>query len=153
MTTTTFLPSSMIASRWPGRQLNPINEFRDDCYRQCHRSNPTDSGWYEKTNECGRRCARELKEFQRANGKNPCAQRLQAPVFWFEDNNNNDHPIITETFVRSVSSSSSKDNNTTTTKSSSGWLDIVYLFALIVLAILILRFAWIYILHTRRVFR
>lgn len=72
---------------WPGQQINDINEFRTACYKKCHEENPTDSGWYEKENECGRDCASKLCAFQRLSGKNPCAQRLQAPVFWFENQN------------------------------------------------------------------
>lgn len=79
---------------WPGNQINDINEFRDDCFRQCHEQNPTDSGWYEKQDECGRRCSAKLRQFQRLSGKNPCAQRLQAPVYWFD----NDTTVTKEAF-------------------------------------------------------
>lgn len=73
----------MPITNWPGQQINDINEFRTACYKTCHEANPTDSGWYEKENECGRECASKLCAFQKQSGKNPCAQRLQAPVFWF----------------------------------------------------------------------
>jgi hypothetical protein len=69
---------------WPGNQLNDINEFREDCYKQCHDRNPTDSGWYEKTNECGENCRTLLKESEYMQGKDPCELKLQAPVFWYE---------------------------------------------------------------------
>jgi hypothetical protein len=69
---------------WPGNQLNDINEFRHDCYYQCHLKNPTDSGWYEKTNECGQACKKALQEYEYEQGKNPCELKLQAPVFWYE---------------------------------------------------------------------
>lgn len=73
---------------WPGQQINDINEFRTACYKTCHDTNPTDSGWYEKEDECGRNCALQLRAFQKQSGKNPCAQRLQAPVFWFDNQKN-----------------------------------------------------------------
>lgn len=71
---------------WPGNQINDITKFREDCYRKCHDNNPTDSGWYEKTDKCGQECKRRLKEFEYEQGKNPCELRLQAPVFWFKEN-------------------------------------------------------------------
>lgn len=71
--------------RWPGNQINDINQFREDCYRQCHLENPTDSGWYEKTNECGQKCKRALQVYEYEQGKNPCELKLQAPVFWFKE--------------------------------------------------------------------
>lgn len=69
---------------WPGNQINDINEFREACYKQCHAQNPTDSGWYEKVNECGQQCKYALKAYEYMQGKNPCELRLQAPVFWFQ---------------------------------------------------------------------
>ena len=70
---------------WPGKQLNDINEFRHDCYYQCHLQNPTDSGWYEKVDECGQNCKKALQAYEYQQGKNPCELKLQAPVFWFEN--------------------------------------------------------------------
>jgi hypothetical protein len=70
---------------WPGKQINEINAFRQECYSKCHADNPTDSGWYEKTDECGQRCKKALQEFEYKQGKNPCELKLQAPVFWFEN--------------------------------------------------------------------
>jgi hypothetical protein len=70
---------------WPGNQINDINEVRERCYRQCHLENPTDSGWYEKTNACGQACKRALEVYEYNQGKNPCELKLQAPVFWFEN--------------------------------------------------------------------
>lgn len=70
---------------WPGKQINEINAFRHQCYSKCHADNPTDSGWYEKTDECGQRCKKALQEFEYKQGKNPCELKLQAPVFWFEN--------------------------------------------------------------------
>lgn len=70
--------------QWPGNQLNDINQFREDCYKQCHLQNPTSSGWYEKTDKCGQKCKQQLKEYEFQQGKNPCELKLQAPVFWFE---------------------------------------------------------------------
>jgi hypothetical protein len=69
---------------WPGNQLNGINDFRENCYRQCQLNNPTDSGWYSKTDECGESCRQKLKEYEYSQGKNPCELKLQAPVFWYE---------------------------------------------------------------------
>lgn len=87
---------------WPGNQLNDINIFRNKCFKKCHEENPTDSGWYEKTNECGRQCFHELQNFQKSQGKNPCAQRLQAPVFWFNNGSKEDF-IFVKTPPQSVS--------------------------------------------------
>lgn len=64
--------------------MNDINEVRERCYRQCHLENPTDSGWYEKTDACGQACKRALQVYEYDQGKNPCELKLQAPVFWFE---------------------------------------------------------------------
>lgn len=89
---------------WPGSQINDINEFRTSCYRTCHEKNPTDSGWYEKEDECGRDCASKLRAFQKASGKNPCAQRLQAPVFWFtNESKENYQPFASDSPERSPS--------------------------------------------------
>lgn len=74
---------------WPGNQINDINQFRNECYKKCHELNPTDSGWYEKVNECGQKCKYALKEYEYSQGKNPCELKLQAPVFWFTNNHKN----------------------------------------------------------------
>jgi len=70
---------------FPGNQINDINQFREMCYRQCHLDNPTDSGWYEKVNQCGQDCKYALKAYEYMQGKNPCRLKLQAPVFWFNN--------------------------------------------------------------------
>lgn len=91
---------------WPGNQINPINEFRHDCYYKCHLENPTDSGWYEKTNECGQNCKRALQQFEYSQGKNPCELKLQAPVFWYESYR---PPALLQTNTRAFSTTSMID--------------------------------------------
>lgn len=101
---------------WPGNQINDITKFREDCYRKCHEQNPTNDPWFERNNQCGLNCKRKLKEFEYKQGKNPCELRLQAPVFW----NNND---IVENFEVE-----DKKNNS---------INIIYIILLIILIILI----------------
>lgn len=81
---------------WPGNQINDINQFQEACYKTCHEKNPTDSGWYEKTDQCGYECARKTREYQIKSGKNPCEQRLQAPVFWFDNDVKESFTLKTE---------------------------------------------------------
>lgn len=87
---------------WPGNQLNGINQYREDCYKQCHLNNPTDSGWYEKTDKCGENCRETLKTYEYLQGKNPCELKLQAPVFWYE----NEQPSYESYSVPSTNSNS-----------------------------------------------
>lgn len=126
---------------WPGNQINDINQFREMCYRQCHEQNPTDSGWYEKVNECGQQCKYALKAYEYMQGKNPCELRLQAPVFWFQS-----HPSSSvESYARpsmpmlpedATTTQQGTDNATGAMKWSS--TDVFYMtIAIIVLVILL----------------
>lgn len=120
---------------WPGNQINDINQFRENCYRECHLQNPTDSGWYEKSDECGQNCKELLKAYEYIQGKNPCELRLQAPVFWFE---NFELPLKED-------DDKGKSNTTTT--------DILYLVLFLVIIFLIAVYILVYMLdqqHVRR---
>lgn len=108
---------------WPGNQINDITKFREDCYRRCHEENPTDSGWYEKTDKCGENCKKQLKIFEYLQGKNPCELRLQAPVFWYENYEHTAPP----------SSSSVKDSST-----------IEYIYIVLLIILIILMFMYIF---------
>lgn len=105
--------------QWPGNQINDINQFRENCYKQCHLQNPTSSGWYEKTDKCGQKCKQQLKEYEFEQGKNPCELKLQAPVFWFEQ----PQPIY-----ESYTNNEDKPNNS---------VNIIYITLFIIMIILI----------------
>ena len=132
---------------WPGYQINDINQFREDCYKKCHEQNPTDSGWYEKTDECGQKCKNALKQFEYTQGKNPCELRLQAPVFWFQNDNENK---TTEHFSSSnendiyehfVPSSQNKCHEC----SSSTSIHFIYIFFMLFFTFLIFFYIFLYI--------
>ena len=109
---------------WPGNQLNGINEYRENCYRQCQLENPTDSGWYSKTDKCGENCRQTLKTYEYLQGKNPCELKLQAPVFWYESTQT-DEPLY-----------ESYENNDENNKSNNT-LNIIYITLFIIMIILI----------------
>jgi hypothetical protein len=113
---------------WPGHQINDINEFRHACFQKCHDRNPTDSGWYEKEDACGKECSQLLRQFQIDSGKNPCAQRLQAPVFWFSGHKDD---VIRENYR-------APELQATTQSSQRSTLDILYVVFLSVFLLLLL---------------
>jgi hypothetical protein len=125
--------------QWPGNQLNDITKFREDCYKKCHENNPTDSGWYEKTDQCGMQCYHALKQFEYLQGKNPCELRLQAPVFWF---NNND---ITEQFSTSYSSPYSPSSSCSSCIPQSNMINLIYITLFLVLIFLIFIYLMLFI--------
>ena len=120
---------------WPGNQINDLNEFRDLCYRQCHDANPTDSGWYEKVNECGQQCKYALKAYEYMQGKNPCELRLQAPVYWFQSSHN--APLSESYEPMMTTGQEDPDPPAPPTNTRRSWTSIFYtIVALLVLVIL-----------------
>lgn len=119
-----LIKKNMTSISWPGNQINDILKFRNDCFEECHKQNPTDSGWYEKTDECGKKCFSNLKNYQIQQGKNPCAQKLQAPVFWFKE-----------------------DFSMPLTESSQSKLNMLYIILLVYLLLLVFVFIVRHIIH------
>lgn len=126
---------------WPGNQINDINQFRHDCYYQCHLENPTDSGWYEKTDACGQACKKALQEYEYLQGKNPCELKLQAPVFWYEHGHRPLNP--TKSYENYQQENSYRDvENATTTLT----IDKMYIIMYIIMIVLIVFYIMLYIL-------
>lgn len=119
---------------WPGNQINDINQFRNECYKKCHESNPTDSGWYEKVNECGQQCKYALKEYEYLQGKNPCELKLQAPVFWFNNNKENTY----ESYEYTEKVKDNNNNNNGCCKSTNIFYIALYIILIIICYISIL---------------
>ena len=125
---------------WPGKQLNDINEFRHDCYYQCHLQNPTDSGWYEKVDECGQRCKKALQTYEYQQGKNPCELKLQAPVFWYENNTGSNNGNVREDYDGA---------NETPEQCHCQSVDMIYLILMMIMILLMLTYLILYMISPR----